>query len=156
MDCSEKTLKNVWCVSLNCLRCIMWPCSGAQSILTVFSPMNVQCGKMCGQSSGRADFHLYIFELYHCNSRAETRAWRQRDLEEHKSPEICWNLGEALTSTIYSYFYLEGQGGWRLNYKSNAHLFQKVQKRERSRKKKSLRALSSRHLRVWPEECIRE
>ena len=124
-------------VCLNCLRCIMGRCSWAQSIIMSSLPMNVLCGKTCGQSSGRTEFHLYIFELWHYNSLAKTKAWRQRDLEEHKSPEICRNLGKALTSTIHSYFNREGQGGWRLNYKSNAHSFQKVQKREREAGKKN-------------------
>lgn len=137
----------------------MGPCCAAQSIRMSSLPMNVLCGKIRGQSSGRAELHLCIFEPWHYNSLAETRAWRHWDLE-HKPPETGRNLGKALTSMIHSYFSREGQGGWRLNahYKV-MHIYIKKYQRERERsrkKKKSLRVLSSRYLRVWPEECIWE
>lgn len=59
----------------------------------------------------------------------------QKNINLQKFAEI---LGKPLTSTTHSYFNLQGQGGRCLNYKSNAHSFQKVKKeREGGRQKKN-------------------
>lgn len=132
----------------------MWLCPRAHSIIVSSILMNVLCGTRRGQPSGSAEFHLYISELWHCNSPAwQKQEPRGRDTsEDNNLQKFAEILGKALTSTIHSYFHLKGLGGWYLNYKSNAISSEIVGKKEKQKKKFTL-VLPVRYLRVWPEEC---
>ena len=130
------TLRRMSAVSLNYLQCVMWSCPRAQSIIPSI-PMKVLCGKRFGQFSERAEFHLYIFELWLQQPR---RSWslEAETYENINPPEICRNLREGFG--FHNPFFLpsQRQGGWCLNYKSIAHSSHKVGGgvgKERSREK---------------------